>query len=324
MEFRVRLVHADTQRRVVRVQAFEGERCLGSALGEATSAEEAEDRARDRLRQRLEAPSGPLAGPKPEEPAPAPTLSPAPAAAVAPSGSSGRSPSSGLSEASAPSPSSGRSGPSVPSGSSIPSVPYGISVPSGSSERSPSTGLSEASALPPSAGVSAPSAPWGRAGSDDRPEPPADPDDWSADLNQLDQLLGSLGWGREEERIYLQRLFGQPSRGKLTRYADLMVLRRALEALPPGSEPHTALLPLPRAELLSQSDDLLARLGWPTERARQWLEQQFAVTSRQRLSDEELLAFNLLLEGELLGQGEFGEADHSVGSPSASPDSSTS
>jgi hypothetical protein len=42
------------------------------------------------------------------------------------------------------------------------------------------------------------------------------------------------------------------------------------------------------------------------------------------LNDEQLLAFNLLLEGELLGQGEFGEADHSVRSPSASTDSPTS
>jgi hypothetical protein len=244
MEFRVRLVHADRQQRVVQVQAFEGERCLGSALGEATSAEVAEDRARDRLRQRLEGPSRAKAIPKAEEPAPSP---------VGPVGT-----------------------------------------------------------------------PLVRADSGDRPEPPADPDDWSADLSQLDRLLGSLGWGREEERTYLQRLFGQPSRGRLTRYADLMVLRRALEALPPGSQPHTAPLPLPRSELLSQSDDLLARLGWPTDQARQWLERQFAVTSRQRLNDEQLLAFNLLLEGELLGQGEFGEADHSVRSPSASTDSPTS
>ena len=141
----------------------------------------------------------------------------------------------------------------------------------------------------------------------DSREPPPDPEDWSADLTQLDRLLVALGWGREQERIFVRRLFGHPSRSRLTRYADLMVLRRALEALPPGTQPDTAPLPLLRADLLSQCDDLLARLGWTTETARQCLEGHFAVNSRQRLSDDQLLAFNLLLEGELLGQPELVE-----------------
>jgi hypothetical protein len=140
------------------------------------------------------------------------------------------------------------------------------------------------------------------------PEAPVDPEDWSADLTQLDRLLRNLGWGREEERIYLQRLFGQPNRSRLTRYADLMVLRRALEALPPGSQPGSAPLPLLRSDLLAQCDGLLVRLGWTTERARQALEQHFAVSSRQRLSEEQLLAFNLLLEGEILEPSPAGEA----------------
>ncbi|MEB3335035.1 MAG: hypothetical protein VKP70_08625 [Cyanobacteriota bacterium] len=266
MDVRVRLVHADSQQRVVQVQAFEGERCLGSALGEASSAEVAEDRARDRLRQRLQAPGG--GGAKRSPP-----LDPRP-----PATGDSRPPAPAAEDPGPPAPASGDSAPALRS----------------------------------------------TAAEGDHSGPGADPDDWSADLSHLDQLLGSLGWGREEERIFLQRLFGQPSRGRLTRYADLMVLRRALEALPPGSQPHSAPLPLARSALLSQCDDLLARLGWSTERARQGLERQFAVTSRQRLSDEQLLAFNLLLEGELLGRGEFGDADHSVGSPSASTDNSTS
>jgi hypothetical protein len=125
---------------------------------------------------------------------------------------------------------------------------------------------------------------------------------------QLDRLLRNLGWGREEERVYLQRLFGQPNRSRLTRYADLMVLQRALEALPPGSEPGSAPLPLLRSDLLAQCDALLVRLGWTTDRARHALEQHFAVNSRQRLSDQQLLAFNLLLEAELLEPSPPGEA----------------
>ena len=234
MDFRVRLVHAGSSQRIVLVRAFQGERCVGSALGEAASAEDAEDRAIDRLRQRLRS-------------APAPSTSP------------------------------GGPGPAEATAS-----------PAG-----PRPGANPPSQRPPG------ETPKGPEGADQ--EPPVDPEDWSADLMAVDQLLRHLGWGREEERVYMHRLFGHPSRSKLTRYADLMVLRRALESLLPGSDPMHAPLPVLRSELLTQCDGLLTQLGWTTERARQSLESHFAVTSRQHLTDDQLLAFNLLLEGALLG-----------------------
>ena len=230
MDFRVRLVHADGNQRVVLVEAFEGDRLVGSALGEASGAEEAEDRARGRLQQRLQLPRD------------------------------------------------------KPSGSGSPPTP---SLPRAPTVEAPQS-------LPPRS-------------MEDPPDPPEsledseDPEDWSADLSQLDLLLRRLGWGKEEEREYLQRLFGHPSRSRLTRYDDLLLLRRALEGLSTGAQPASAPLPMRRSDLLTQCDGLLQSLGWSTDQARQALEQQFAVSSRQHLSDEQLLAFNLVLEGELLG-----------------------
>lgn len=227
MEIRVRLVHAEGNQRIVHVAGYLGDRCLGSALGESSSAEEAEDRALERLRSRLQLPD-------PE-----------------------RQPSN-----------------------------HPQSPPSPRPESPP--GPSPAPPAPPRP----------------REEPPQDsgePEDWSADLAQLDLLLRQLGWGKEDERLFLQRLFGHPSRGRLTRYADLQLLRRALEALPAGAQPGNAALPLRRSDLLSQCDGLLQQLEWTTDRAREALEHHFYVTSRQHLSDEQLLEFNLLLEGELLG-----------------------
>jgi hypothetical protein len=232
MDFRVRLVHADPKQRVVLVEAFDGDRLAGSALGEASSAEEAEDRARRRLQQHLQPP-------QPRTPRPGPSPSPSPTA----------------------------------------DVPE-----------------SRPDAAPPA--PQPPSPPESR---EDPQDSPGDPEDWSADLSQLDLLLRQLGWGKEEERVVLQRLFGHPNRSRLTRYGDLLLLRRALEALSPGAQPASAPLPMRRSDLLSQCDGLLQRLGWSTDQARQALEHQFAVSSRQHLSDEQLLAFNLLLEGELLG-----------------------
>lgn len=250
MDFRVQLLHADAQQRVVLVQAFEAERCVGSALGEAANAEEAEDRALERLRHRLQGHRSPSLTPFPSKPS--------------------KTPSSLLTTSALP-----------PSPQASPSPPVPLSPASPSALSPPS---------PPVPAAAAPEA----------PDPAADPEDWGADLTEVDRLLRHLGWGREQERIFMERLLGYPSRSRLTRYADLMLLRRALEALPAGSEPGHAPIPLRRSDLLSQCDGLLDRLGWTTDQARQCLEKHFAATSRQHLPDEQLLAFNLLLEGELL------------------------
>ncbi|MFM7313956.1 MAG: hypothetical protein ACKO0M_12445 [Cyanobium sp.] len=131
-------------------------------------------------------------------------------------------------------------------------------------------------------------------------EPPADPEDWSQELAALDLQLRRLGWGREQEGIYLQRAFAHPSRSRLTRYSDLRAYLQALEGLERGSDPASAAIPLRRSELLAQGDGLLRRLGWTAEQGRAFLERELQRVSRQQLSDVQLLHFNMLLEGELL------------------------
>jgi hypothetical protein len=131
-------------------------------------------------------------------------------------------------------------------------------------------------------------------------EPVADPDDWSEELAELDVQLQRLGWDRHQEGTYLQRAFEHPSRNRLTAYADLVAYLRALRSLANGSLPETAPVPLRRRDLLSQCDQLLNSLGWEPQQGRQLLERTFQLSSRQQLSDEQLLQFNMLLEEELL------------------------
>lgn len=146
--------------------------------------------------------------------------------------------------------------------------------------------------------------------SDPGEEPPADPEDWSSELAAVELQLRRLGWNREQEALYLQRAFNHPSRSRLTRYSDLLAYLHALEALPPGADPSMAAVPLRRSELLAQGDALLAGLGWGPEQGRSFLEQQLQRSHRRQLSDAQLLAFNMLLESELLGlsAGPLGEA----------------
>ena len=132
-------------------------------------------------------------------------------------------------------------------------------------------------------------------------EPAMDPEDWSAELANLELQLRRLGWSREQESTYLLRAFGHGSRARLTRYSDLVSYLRALEGFSPGDDPASCPVPLRRADLLSQCDQLLRSLHWDASRGRQLLESRFDRSSRQQLSDAQLLEFNMLLEGELLG-----------------------
>ena len=126
-------------------------------------------------------------------------------------------------------------------------------------------------------------------------EPPADPEDWSSELARLDLQLQRLGWNRE-------RVFGHPNRNRLTSYGDLLAYLQALEGFADGSEPASAPPPLRRKELLSQCEELLSQLQWDPGQGRAFLEQHFALTSRQLLSDSQLLQFNMLLESEWLAR----------------------
>lgn len=134
-------------------------------------------------------------------------------------------------------------------------------------------------------------------------EPQADPDDWSEELAELDVQLQRLGWDRSQEGLYLERCFGHPSRSRITSYADLVSYLRGLRALPAGAHPAQAAVPLRRSDLLQQSDQLLQTLRWDAAQGRGLLEQHFQLSSRQQLNDEQLLQFNMLLEGELIQPG---------------------
>jgi hypothetical protein len=136
------------------------------------------------------------------------------------------------------------------------------------------------------------------------PEPPPDPEDWSGELAQIDLQLRRLDWQREQEGQYLLRAFGHPSRSRLTTYADLVAYLQALTALPAGSHPTEAPVPLRRRDLLAQCDQLLTQLGWDAQRGRRCLEEHFGQSSRQQLSETQLLEFNMVLEQALMALSE--------------------
>ena len=274
MQLEAQLVHAEPGKRVVQVRALANDQCLGIALGEAPTAEEAEDRASTRLLARIGPPPGPISQP-PNKPLSQSQTRPQP-----------------LSD-----PETKHQIQATPPNPDKAHLP--IAIPT---------------AIPSQAPPPEPAAPSAGALNDSEPklppvqklEPPSEnqggePEDWSGELARLDLQLQRLGWSREEEATYLERAFSHPSRNRLTSYVDLVAYLKALEALDPGANPLNALVPLRRKDLLSQCDQLLGQLQWDASRGRTFLEHHFSLSSRQQLNDTQLLHFNMLLEGELMG-----------------------
>ena len=340
MQLQVQLVHAEGGRLVVLVTGWHGDHCLGSALGEATHAEEAEDRAVARLQQRLAsfpaqgqvplqaavqtpaAPPRPSPGPAPERgPSKEPSLpggqpkpsrpqapgspSPFPAALTAkPAPGTGGGGSTLAPAAGRPRPRA--AGEATAAAAMDPGAEGAAGDAAGGAGGDAAGGAPEDSAggtgqltlgtptAGPAAAGSTPSAAGAAA------EQPADPEDWSDELAALDIQLQRLGWQRDQEAIYLQRAFGHPSRSRLTSYGDLVAYLAAVRPLQAPADPASVAVPLRRVDLLAISDQLLTQLGWDAARGRQALEHHFERSSRQQLNDEDLLRFNMILEGELI------------------------
>ena len=260
MNIRVELCHVDTLRCVVRVEAWNESTLMGSSLGEAATAEDAEDRAFQRLSRRLEIHQF---GSQENEPQVKATATP--------------------SDANSEPIRNESSTQQKPSQVPLPVKPL---KPSTTQSNSESAGQEADSAAlstiqPPS-------------------ESPTDPDDWSEELTAIDFELKRIGWAREQERLYLERAFGHGSRHRLTRYADLVAFLRQLRQIQPGERPDQSAVPIRRSDLITQGDQMLSNLGWTGEQARSFLQQNLNSTSRQHLSDEQLLQFNMLLEEQTL------------------------
>ena len=131
-------------------------------------------------------------------------------------------------------------------------------------------------------------------------EAPTDPDDWSEELTAIDLELKRIGWTREHEHLYLERAHGHGSRHKLTRYSDLVSYLNKLKSLEVGAEAGAVQTPLRRSDLITQGDEMLTTLNWNQERAKSFLQSKLGATSRQQLSDEQLLEFNMFLEEQTM------------------------
>ena len=274
MRTHAQLCHVSSDRCVVLVEAFEGTTSLGSALGEGETAAEAEDQALNRLRLRLSQGQ--------------PQAAPESAAEILVDAAV---------EASFSLP--------VTADSAFDAVAKVSRQPKPiRREPQPIKAATQASEAPqqltdPGDDVSA-----AQSGGEPLPQPPSesptDPEDWSEELTAIDLELQRIGWDRDSEKIYLERAFGHASRHRLTRFSDLVAYLKRLRELSAESDPQLAAIPLRRSDLVMQGDEILQRLQWNQQQAKDFLNRHLQANSRQQLTDEQLLNFNIMLEEQLL------------------------
>jgi len=274
MRTHAQLCHVSSDHYVVLVEAFEGTTSLGSALGDGGTATEAEDQALNRLRLRL---GQGQPQPAPESPAEILVDAAVEASVLLPVTADG----------------------AVDAVAKVSRQPKPIRR-----EPQPINAETQASEAPqqltdPGDDVSA-----AQSGAEPLPQPPSesptDPEDWSEELTAIDLELQRIGWDRDSEKIYLERAFGHASRHRLTRFSDLVAYLKRLRELAAESDPQLAAIPLRRSDLVMQGDEILQRLQWNQQQARDFLNRHLQANSRQQLTDEQLLNFNIMLEEQLL------------------------
>ena len=130
-------------------------------------------------------------------------------------------------------------------------------------------------------------------------EAPTDPEDWSEELTAIDIQLKRIGWNRDKEQIFLERAYGHGSRHKLTKYSDIVSFLSQLTKFEKGVNADIAPIPHKRGDLILEGDTIIQKLGWKKEDAKEFLQKNFDETSRQKLSDEQLIKFNQLIKNQL-------------------------
>ena len=274
MKTKVEICHIDSNRCVVRVSGIEGDQVLGSSLGEAADAEQAEDRARERLMERVLKASSLSEGKKTTE---GPIKTP---------------------EQGVVKPLKSQQGATNKEQNQAKPSSIRLSEEQTSQPKAVSGQFTEQIQEPSAEQIQEPSAEQIQEPS----EAPTDPDDWSEELTAIDLQLKRIGWSREHEHMYLERAYGHGSRHKLTKYSDLVSYLNKLKSLEVEAEAGAVQTPLRRSDLITQGDEMLTTLKWDQERAKSCLESKLGAISRQQLSDEQLLEFNMFLEEQLIAK----------------------
>ncbi len=113
-----------------------------------------------------------------------------------------------------------------------------------------------------------------------------EPNDWSKDLTAIDSEIKRLNWNRNDEIKFLEKTLGYKSRNKITKYTELIKYLNILKKID-----NTNLDSLSMQAMIEESDTILKDLSWDNNQGRIYLKQEFNVTTRKELDEEQLKLF---------------------------------
>ncbi len=115
--------------------------------------------------------------------------------------------------------------------------------------------------------------------------------DWTNELTRLDLELKRIGWNKDQEKKFINRLLGYKSRDRITDYNELIFFLDQLKAIKEGSHPEKIEIKIKSNKLIHESDQVIKQLNWDKNKAREFLISLMGANSRSELSDSELEVF---------------------------------
>ena len=116
-----------------------------------------------------------------------------------------------------------------------------------------------------------------------------EPSDWSSELTAIDLEIKRLKWNREDEIDFLKHKLGINNRNKITKYNDIIKYLNLLKKIDRPNQ--TKIVNDNINTLIQASESLLEDLGWNHLQGRQFLQNEFNVSTRKELNEEQLISF---------------------------------
>jgi len=116
-----------------------------------------------------------------------------------------------------------------------------------------------------------------------------EPSDWSGELTSIDSEIQRLKWSRDDEIKFLEKTFGFNNRNKITKYVDIVKYLNLLKNI--DIQIKSKVINKNNNTLIEESDIILRELSWDHIQGRDYLQKEFNVSTRNKLSEKQLILF---------------------------------
>ena len=116
-----------------------------------------------------------------------------------------------------------------------------------------------------------------------------EPSDWSNELTAIDVEIERLEWSRDEEIKFLEKNLGFNNRNKITEYKDIINYLNLLKKI--NNSNSTIHKSTALETMINESDVILKELSWDNKQGREYLQNEFNVSTRKDLDINQLISF---------------------------------